>query len=139
MANINKCYIIHLNLDDVPNLDLFIQKIVSMGIITFCDDGVAIWLNDDVEKEDLTKCLKKLKISEFFCKQMEYGDINKEDTFNFISSWFMENYNAYLMREEEKRNKQELIQMYENIQKAQQLLDDKIKQGQKSLEDKNKT
>lgn len=139
MANINKCYIIHLNLDDVPNLDLFIQKIVSIGTITFCDDGVAIWLNDDIEKGDLIKCLKKLKISEFFCKQMEYGDINKEDAFNFISSWFMENYNAYLMREEEKRNKQELIQMYENIQKAQQLLDDKIKQGQKSLEDKNKT
>ena len=29
--------------------------------------------------------------------------------------------------------------MYDNIQKAQQLLDNKIKQGQKSLEDKTKT
>lgn len=139
MANINKCYIIHLNLDDIPDLDVFVKKVVAVGSITFCDVGVAVWLNDEKTKDDLVKCLKKTKVNEFFCKQVEYENINKEDNFNFLSSWFMENYNAYLIREEEKKNQQELEQMYNNIQKAQQLLDNKIKQGQKSLEDKTKT
>lgn len=138
MANINKCYIIHLNLDDIPDLDVFVRKVIAVGSITFCDVGVAVWLNDDKTKDDLVKCLKKIKINEFFCKPIEYENINKEDNFNFLSSWFMENYNSYLIREEEKQNQQELEQMYENIQKAQQLLDNKIKQGQKSLEDKTK-
>lgn len=139
MANINKCYIIHLNLDDIPDLDVFIKKVVTIGSVAFCDEGIAIWLNDDNTKEDLIKCLKKTKVKEFFCKSIEYDNINKEDDFNFLSSWFMENYNSYLIRETEKQNQQELERMYENIQMAQQLLDNKIKQGQKSLEDKTKT
>ena len=103
MANINKCYIIHLILDDIPDLDVFIKKVVAVGSITFCDVGVAVWLNDEKTKDDLVKCLKKTKVNEFFCKQVEYENIDKEDNFNFLSSWFMENYNAYLIREEEKK------------------------------------
>ena len=49
----------------------------------------------------------------------------------------MENYNDYLIRLQEKQNQEELNIMYENIQKAEALLENKIKQGQKSLEDKN--
>ena len=48
----------------------------------------------------------------------------------------MENYNAYLIREAEKKNQDALNEMYENIQRAEEILDNKIKQGQQSLEDK---
>lgn len=133
---INKCFNIHLDLADVLDLDVLINKIIEVGSITMADNNIVVWLYDDKNKDDLIKVLKKAKIKDYFCEKIEYETIAKDKNFNFVSSWFMENYNAYLIRETEKKNQDALNAMYENIQKAEELLDNKIKQGQQSLEDK---
>ena len=133
---INKCFNIHLDLADVLDLDVLINKIIKVGSITMADNNIVVWLYDDKNKDDLIKALKKAKIKDYFCEKIEYETIAKDKNFNFVSSWFMENYNAYLIREAEKKNQDALNAMYENIQRAEELLDNKIKQGQQSLEDK---
>lgn len=133
---INKCFNIHLDLTDVLDLDVLINKIIGVGSIIMADNNIAVWLYDDKNKDDLIKSLKKAKIKDYFCEKIEYETIGKDKNFNFISSWFMENYNAYLIREAERKNQDALNAMYENIQRAEGLLDNKIKQGQQSLEDK---
>lgn len=135
MANINKCFSIHLDLSNITDFDVLINKMIDVGSITITDNSIVVWLYDDKNKDDLIKILKKIKIKEYFCEQIEYETIGKEGNYNFISSWFMENYNSYLIRQEEKQNQKALNVMYENIQKAEELLENKIKQGQKSLED----
>lgn len=133
---INKCFNIHFDLASVSNLSTFIEKIIDVGSVTITDNSVVVWLNDDNTKEDLIKTLKKCKIKEYFCESIEYETIGKDDNYNFISAWFMENYNAYLIRLAELQNQDDLLDMYNNIQKANELLNHKIEQGQKSLEDK---
>ena len=133
---INKCFNIHLDLADVLDLDVLINKIIEVGSITMADNNIVVWLYDDKNKDDLIKALKKAKIKDYFFEKIEYETIAKDKNFNFVSSWFMENYNAYLIRGAEKKNQDALNAMYENIQRAEELLDNKIKQGQQSLEDK---
>ena len=72
MANINKCFSIHLDLSTIIGFDVLIDKIIDVGSITMTDNSIIVWLNDDKTKDDLTKVLKKCKIKEFFCQQIEY-------------------------------------------------------------------
>ena len=49
----------------------------------------------------------------------------------------MDEYNSYLIRIAEKQNQEALEEMYNNIQRAQALLDNKINEDRKILMTKN--
>lgn len=137
MAQINKCFKLHLGLSDIDNLDGFIKAIAKVADLIFDESGgLVVWLDDDREKKDLARVLRKTGVKEYFCEPIEYESIGKDREFNFISAWFMEKYRAYLYRDAEKKNQAQLAEMYENIQRAQAELD-QINRDKNSLDDKN--
>ena len=123
MADI-KCYKVHTDLSLAKSLNALIEKVVKIGNLVFDEDGnIAVWLNDDRDKKDLIRVLKNNGITEYFCEPITYDSIGKDKAYNFLSAWFMENYNAFIIREAENQNQQQLREMYSNIQKAQAELD----------------
>ena len=127
MENINRCYRVHLDFSLIPNLNTVLNNIVKIGNVTIIQSDIVVWLDDDKEKVDLTKCLKKSGIKEFYCELIEYENIGKDNDFNYLSSWFLNNYREYSLRKLEKDKQENLREMYENIQKATEALDKKIK------------
>ena len=136
MAELNKCFKLHLDLSALGDLDVFVNSVAKVADLAFDGmDGVFVWLDDDKEKKDLIHSLKKVGVKEYFCEPIQYEDIGKDREFNFISAWFMDNYRAYLYREIERKNQSQLREMYENIQRAQRKLENKNRDGD-SLDDK---
>ena len=136
MAELNKCFKVHLDLSRIDDLDVFVNSVAKVADLTFDEmNGVVVWLDDDKDKKDLIRSLKKVGIKEYFCEPIEYDDIGKNREFNFVSAWFMDKYRAYMYREVEKKNQSQLREMYENIQKAQKELEIKNRDGD-SLDDK---
>lgn len=135
MAELNKCFKLHLDLSALDDLDVFVKGIAKVADLTFDGmNGVIVWLDDDKEKKDLIRSLKRAGIKEYFCEPIEYENIGKDREFNFISAWFMDKYRAYLYREAERKNQSQLREMYENIQRAQHELEIKNRDGD-SLDD----
>ena len=136
MAELNKCFKLHLDLSALGDLDVFVKSVAKVADLTFDGmNGVIVWLDDDKEKKDLIRSLKKVGVREYFCEPIEYENIGKDREFNFISAWFMDKYRAYLYREAERKNQSQLREMYENIQRAQHELEIKNRDGD-SLDDK---
>ena len=136
MAELDRCFKLHLDLSSINNLEIFIKNIAKISDMTFDNkNNFFIWLKDDKYKKDLIKCLNKSGIKEYFCEPVMYESVGKDREFNFISAWFMDKYKAFLYRKAEKENQQQLKQMYENIQKAQAELDNINRDGD-SLDDK---
>lgn len=130
MANIIKCYKVRADISQIKSLNTFVEKVIKIGNLVFDNDGnVAVWLNDDKDKKDLIRVLKSNGITEYFCEPITYESIGKDRAYNFLSAWFMENYNAFLVREAENRNQQQLCKMYNDVQRAQTELDIIIKTG----------
>ena len=127
MEKINKCYKVHLDFSVITDLDKTLNNIVKIGNVTIFQDDIVVWLNDDKDKAALTKCLKKSGIKEFYCELIEYENIGKDNNFNYLSSWFLSNYREYSLRKLEKEKQENLKEMYNNIQKATEALDRKIK------------
>lgn len=136
MAEI-KCYKIHTNLSRVRDLNILVEKASKISNLMFDGDGnFAVWLNDDKDKKDLVRVLKNVGITEYFCEPLTYESIGKDKSYNFLSAWFMENYNAFLIREAETQNQSKLREMYENIQQAQEQLEN-IRTGATNASMKN--
>ena len=136
MAELNKCFKIHLDLSALDDLDTFINSVAKVADLTFDEtNGIVVWLDDDKDKKDLIRSFKKVGVKEYFCEPIQYENIGKDREFNFISAWFMDKYRAYVYREAERKNQTQLREMYENVQRAQAELD-KINRDGDSLDDK---
>lgn len=124
-----QCYKIHADLSKAKGFDILIEKVIKIGNLVFDEDGcIAIWLNDDRDKKDLVRALKNGGITEYFCEPITYESIGKDRSYNFLSAWFMENYNAFVLRKFEAQNQSKLREMYDNVQRAQTEFDN-IKTG----------
>lgn len=137
MAELDRCYRVHLDLSMCEDLAVLIDNVAKIGDLTFIGEKLIVWLNDNKDKKDLIRTLKKAGIKEFFCESIDYSSIGKSENFDFLSSWFMDEYNSYLIRIAEKQNQEALEEMYNNIQRAQALLDNKINEDRKILMTKN--
>lgn len=125
VEKINRCFRIHLNLSNISDFNIFFDRLVSIGNVTIVENSVLIWLKDDVDKSALVKTLKKSKVLDFFCEPIEYENIGKEDNYNYMSAWFIDNYRNYTQRLVEKNNQETLREMYNNIERAKELLANK--------------
>lgn len=136
MAQLNKCFKLHLDMSQIRDLDAFINKVAKVADLTFDErDNIIVWLDDDKDKNDLVHSLKRSGIKEYFCEPIEYENIGKDREFNFLSAWFIDKYRAYIYREAEKQNQSQLREMYENIQRAQHELEIRNRDGN-GLDDK---
>lgn len=140
MSKINKCYKLHINFDDI-NIGNAIDILCEVGDVVFFDKAIYIWLNDEFNREILSNIIReKINIYEYYCETIEYDDVINQNT--FITSWFSEHYNNYLIAEQEKRGQDALRQMKINIDMANALLDQRIAQAKQqaqktSVEEKN--
>ena len=96
MAELDRCYRVHLDLSMCEDLAVLIDNVAKIGDLTFIGEKLIVWLNDNKDKKDLIRTLKKAGIKEFFCESIDYSSIGKSENFDFLSSWFMDGYNSYL-------------------------------------------
>ena len=85
MAKLNKCFKLHLDLSALGDLDVFVNSVAKVADLTFDEkDNVFVWLDDDKDKKDLIRSLKRVGVKEYFCEPIEYESIGKDREFNFL-------------------------------------------------------
>lgn len=118
---LNRCYKIHLDLTSLEDLNGVLERLSKISNFTIIDNNIVVWLDDGAEKKDLLKRLKSAGVKEFFCEQIEYKDIGKEENYNYLSAWFLDNYRNYSLRRLEAEQQDTLNQMYNDIERAKAL------------------
>ena len=68
MAELDRCYRVHLDLSMCEDLAVLIDNVAKIGDLTFIGEKLIVWLNDNKDKKDLIRTLKKAGIKEFFLR-----------------------------------------------------------------------
>lgn len=121
----DQCYKIALDLSVIKDLELFINKVSSIGDIMLVDDAIYVWLDEGNNEKELRQTLKRNGVVEYFCKNVDRDHIDSDGVFNFFTSWFLEHYNNFIISEAEKQNQKLLREAYDNIERAKIALDNK--------------
>ena len=117
-------------------LDLSNVKLSEIMKIKFIDNMIAdnsnlyIWSNDEsIDKKKLLSKLKRIGITDVYCKELSLKDIDSRN--DFVSTWFHEQYTESYLKKFESEHQQELVDMQKNIQKAKDLIKQRIADEQK--------
>ena len=104
--------------------------------IKFIDNMIAdnsnlyIWLNDEsIDKKKLLSKLKRIGITDVYCKELSLKDVECRN--DFVSAWFHEQYTESCLKKFESEHQQELVDMQKNIQKAKDLIKQRVACEQK--------
>ena len=117
-------------------LDLSNVKLSEIMKIKFIDNMIAdnsnlyIWSNDEsIDKKKLLSKLKRIGITDVYCKELSLKDVKCRN--DFVSAWFHEQYTESCLKKFESEHQQELVDMQKNIQKAKDLIKQRIACEQK--------
>ena len=117
-------------------LDLSNVKLSEIMKIKFIDNMIAdnsnlyIWTNDEsIDKKKLLSKLKRIGITDVYCKELSLKDVACRN--DFVSAWFHEQYTESCLKKFESEHQQELVDMQKNIQKAKDLIKQRIACEQK--------
>ncbi len=117
-------------------LDLSNVKLSEIMKIKFIDNMIAdnsnlyIWSNDEsIDKKKLLSKLKRIGITDVYCKELSLKDIDSRN--DFVSTWFHERYTESYLKKFESEHQQELVDMQKDIQKAKDLIKQRIADEQK--------
>lgn len=117
-------------------LDLSNVKLSKIMKIKFIDNMIAdnsnlyIWSNDEsIDKKKLLSKLKRIGITDVYCKELSLKDVECRN--DFVSAWFHEQYTESCLKKFESEHQQELVDMQKNIQKAKDLIKQRIACEQK--------
>lgn len=117
-------------------LDLSNVKLSEIMKIKFIDNMIAdnsnlyIWSNDEsIDKKKLLSKLKRIGITDVYCKELSLKDVDYRN--DFVSTWFHEQYTESYLKKFESEHQQELVDMQKNIQKAKNLIKQRIACEQK--------
>lgn len=117
-------------------LDLSNVKLSEIMKIKFIDNMIAdnsnlyIWSNDEsIDKKKLLSKLKRIGITDVYCKELSLKDIDSRN--DFVSTWFHEQYTESYLKKFESEHQQELVDMQKDIQKAKDLIKQRIADEQK--------
>ena len=117
-------------------LDLSNIKLSEIIKIKFIDNIIAdnsnlyIWSNDEsVDKKKLLSKLKRIGITDVYCKELSLKDVDYRN--DFVSTWFHEQYAESCLKKFESEHQQELVDMQKNIQKAKDLIKQRVACEQK--------
>ena len=117
-------------------LDLSNVKLSEIMKIKFIDNMIAdnsnlyIWSNDEsIDKKKLLSKLKRIGITDVYCKELSLKDVDRRN--DFVSTWLHEQYTESYLNKFESEHQQELVDMQKNIQKAKDLIKQRIACEQK--------
>ena len=117
-------------------LDLSNVKLSEIMKIKFIDNMIAdnsnlyIWSNDEsIDKKKLLSKLKRIGITDVYCKELSLKDVECRN--DFASTWFHEQYTESCLKKFESEHQQELVDMQKNIQKAKDLIKQRVACEQK--------
>lgn len=122
---------------DVANCDLgnLIEKLRKIGDIIFVNNSLYIWLIDGKDKKSLSSLIKRQGVTEFFLQEITEDNVDKENGFAF--AWAREHLNKKAVAAFEAKKQPELQQMLDNINKAREILEERIEEAKnKQINDK---
>lgn len=122
---------------DVANCDLgnLIEKLRKIGDIIFVNNSLYIWLVDGKDKKSLSSLIKRQGVTEFFLQEITEDNVDKENGFAF--AWAREHLNKKAVAAFEAKKQPELQQMLDNINKAREMLEERIEEAKnKQINDK---
>lgn len=114
---------------DVANCDLgnLIEKLRKIGDIIFVNNSLYIWLIDGKDKKSLSSLIKRQGVAEFFLQEITEDNVDKENGFAF--AWAREHLNKKAVAAFEAKKQPELQQMLDNINKAREMLEERIEEA----------
>lgn len=114
---------------DVANCDLgnLIEKLRKIGDIIFVNNSLYIWLVDGKDKKSLSSLIKRQGVAEFFLQEITEDNVDKENGFAF--AWAREHLNKKAIASFETKKQPELQQMLDNINKAREMLEERIEEA----------
>ena len=105
--------------------DLF-EALKKLGEIIYVNGEVFVWLKEGKDGASLRRCLKKVGLKDFFLREITEETIEQEKDFAY--AWGREHLNEIRIKKLEEDKQDELKQMMENIQKASQLFDERVRE-----------
>lgn len=124
-----QCYKIHLDISTV-NVNNLIEELSKISNMIF--DGLipVVYLRWGFFKKDLTDLLSKKITKEFFCEEVKLEScVGQSD---IVSVFFMENYENVFAEYINQEKQKELLKIEENIRKANERLNERIKEAKAS-------
>lgn len=124
-----ECYRIHLDISTI-NINNLINELSKISNIIF--DGVTpvVYLRWGYFKKDLTDLLSKKITKEFFCEEVKPEScVGQSD---IVSVFFKENYENAFAEYINQEKQKELLKIEENIRKANERLNERIKEAKAS-------
>ena len=124
-----QCYKIHLDISTV-NVNDLIEELSKISNMIF--DGLVpvVYLRWGYFKKDLTDLLSKKITNEFFCEEVKLEScVGQSD---LISVFFKENYENAFAEYINQEKQKELLKIEENIRKANERLNERIREARSS-------
>jgi len=117
------CFELFLDLSKVKLNEIMKFKFID-NIITF-NGNLYIWINDNsIDKKILLSKLKRIGITDVYCKELSLKDFDGRN--DFVSTWFYEQYSENYLKRFEAEHQQELVDIQKDIQKAKDLIKQRI-------------
>lgn len=122
------CFELFLDLSNVKLSEIMKIKFIDNMITD--NSNLYIWSNDEsIDKKKLLSKLKRIGITDVYCKELSLKDIDSRN--DFVSTWFHEQYTESYLKKFESEHQQELVDMQKDIQKAKDLIKQRIADEQK--------
>ena len=125
----SQCYRIHLDISMV-NVNDLIEELSKISNMIF--DGLipVVYLRWGYFKKDLTDLLSKKITNEFFCEEVKLEScVGQSD---LVSVFFKENYENAFAEYINQEKQKELLKIEENIRRANERLNERIREAKSS-------
>lgn len=124
-----ECYKIHLDISTI-NLNNLIDELSKISNMIF--DGLipVVYLRWGYFKKDLNDLLSKKITKEFFCEEVKIESCVGQS--NLISVFFKENYENAFAEYINQEKQKELLKIEENIRRANERLNERIREAKTS-------
>ena len=125
----SQCYKIYLDISTV-NVNNLIEELSKISNMIF--DGLIpiVYLRWGYFKKDLTDLLSKKITNEFFCEEVKPESCVEQS--DLISVFFKENYENAFAEYINQEKQKELLKIEENIRKANERLNERIREAKAS-------
>ena len=125
----SQCYKIYLDISTV-NVNNLIEELSKISNMIF--DGLIpiVYLRWGYFKKDLTDLLSKKITNEFFCEEVKPESCVEQS--DLISVFFKENYEHAFAEYINQEKQKELLKIEENIRKANERLNERIREARSS-------
>ena len=125
----SQCYKIYLDISTV-NVNNLIEELSKISNMIFDGSIPIVYLRWGYFKKDLTDLLSKKITNEFFCEEVKPESCVEQS--DLISVFFKENYENAFAEYINQEKQKELLKIEENIRKANECLNERIREARSS-------